>query len=190
MALSSLLLLGCASQEAATGEDAAAATETGAVEPAEETATGPGQFSIAHITSCDQVASAVAPYIEGLAPVESNVVDEWGISCSWEAAEGETDFANNRSVEVGIAPLEPDAEKPDPAFVEAMDGGSVVEDGWVESSGGIAYSLDMATAVVGVSSTTVWLPGIEAHITGGKWEGMPALDGPAALNVVKSLVEQ
>lgn len=194
VALSTVLLLGCSPQTADTGSESGADASVSA-EPAETHEDGAGSasselFSIAHITSCDQVAAAVAPYIEGLAPLETNVVDEWGISCSWEAAEDETDFANNRSVEVGMMALEPDSEKPDPAFVEAMDGGSLVEDGWVESAGGVAYTLDMATAVVGVSVTTVWLPGIEAHVTGGKWEGMPALDGPAALEVVKSLVTQ
>lgn len=191
-----MLLLGCAPQEqvpsGAAGADASdevasvESNEAGA-EGAEETE--PGQFSIDHITSCDQVAGAVAPYIEGLAPLDSNVVDEWGISCTWEAAEDETDFANNRSVEVGLTALEPGEVKPDPEFVLKLDGSALVEDSWIDSSGGIAYSLGMTTSVVGVISTTVWLPGVQAQITGGQWDGMPALDGAASVEVVKSLVQ-
>lgn len=165
-------------------EASAESNDASTAEPA------PGQFSIDHITSCDQVAGVVAPYIEGLAPLDSNVVDEWGISCSWEAAEDETDFANNRSVEVGMTALEPGEIKPDPEFVLKMDGSALVEDSWIESSGGIAYSLGMTTAVAGVISTTVWLPGVQAQITGGQWDGMPTLDGSASVEVVKSLVKQ
>lgn len=186
LALGSLLVLtGCAAQAPQRPADPDGAT--GAVAASEGDATS-GASALASITSCDQVADAVAPFIENLVPMEDNAVDEWGVTCSWEAAEDETDFANNRSVEVGIAPNESGTPMPDPSLVTAMDGGALIEDAWVSDNDGVAFSLTMGTAVAGVTATTVWFPGFQANITGGTWGDYPALDGPAAVQIVKTLL--
>lgn len=184
-ALASLLLLtGCVAAEPETPADPV--DDSGAVATPDDAVSGAS--ALASITSCDQVADAVAPYIEGLVPSESNVVDEWGVSCSWETAEDETDLANNRSVEVGIVATEANAEKPDASGVAAMEGGALIEDDWVSERDGIAFSLTLGTAVAAAISTTVWVPGAEARITGGQWADFPALDGPAAVQVMKTLL--
>lgn len=185
VALVSLLLLtGCAGAAPQSPPDAF--DEDGLPVPAEE-ATIEGS-PLEAITSCDQVEAAVAPYIDGLVPDPGNTVDEWGVSCTWEMAEDETDFANNRSVKVGIGAVAEGTPKPDASGIADMEGGSVLEDAWVSERDGVAFSLTMGTAVAGVTVTTVWLPGAEAMITGGTWGDLPALDGPAAIEVVKTLL--
>ncbi len=182
-----VLLTGCG---AAAGAGGTPGTDFG-------TPAGPGpseppepQFSFEHVSSCSQVEAAVQPYIEGLVPNEANVVDEWGVSCSWETADGELDPANIRSVSVQLAPVERDAEAPDPSLVAQTEGGVVIDDTWVTSTGGVAFSLTLGTAVAGATATTVWVPGVEATIGGGTWDGYPALDGPAAVEVVRGLITQ
>ena len=54
---------------------------------------------------------------------------------------------------------------------------------------GVAFSLSLGTAVAGAIATTVWVPGVEATVGGGQWAGVPALDGDAAVDVVRSLIE-
>lgn len=183
LSASLLLLAGCASQDAGQGADPAPAPSA----DGQETKTESG-FGFDHITSCDDVESVVASYIAELVPSEGNTVDEWGVSCTWEPAEGNLDPANIRTVSVQLAPVEAGAEAPDPRLIAQMDGGEVLENSWVDSNQGVAYALNLGTAVAGTTVTTVWLPGVEATIGGGQWDGFPALDSAAAVDVVKSLV--
>lgn len=127
----------------------------------------------------------MAPYIDGLVEMEGNSVDEWGVSCTWTMAEGETDWANAREVDLAIVPSEFGNEKPDPAALEGMGDTTLLEDAWVDGLGGIAYSFEMSTGVVAGIATTVWTPEYEVTVSGGRWENQPALDGTAALDVAK-----
>ena len=183
--LSLLLLTGCASA-VPTAKDTAADAVVDAPSDEDQSNDAPDD-AVARIGSCDTVEAVVAPYIQNLVAMESNVVDEWGVSCQWEMAEGETDWANNRSVSVGISP-EP-LEKPDLALLtDASDAITAVDDAWVAQQDGVAYTMTMETAVATAIVTTVWLPYAEITVTGGKWGDHPALDGPAAVQVAKALL--
>lgn len=189
-----LLLVGCASQapvvDSETQQSANAEPGSDMGSDTSDATASEDQFSIDHITSCDQVETVVAPYIAGLVAQEGNVVDEWGVSCSWDMAEGETNVENGRSVQVGMAPVEPGTPKPDPSMALEMDGASLVEDSWLSEHGGIGYSLQTAIAVAGASTTTIWVPGVEANITASAVGDLPAIDGPAGLQIVQSLLSQ
>lgn len=182
-----MLLTGCGAAAGAGGTPTADATSP--ADPSPSDSAHP-QFSIAQVSSCAEVEAAVQPYIEGLVPNEANVVDEWGVSCSWETADGELDPANIRAVSVQLAPVEPDAEAPDPSLVAQSDGGTVIDSDWVSAHGGVAFSLTLGTAVAGATATTVWVPGVEATVGGGTWDGYPALDGPAAVDLVRGLISE
>ncbi|MHA3683648.1 hypothetical protein ACXR2W_05280 [Leucobacter sp. HY1908] len=192
LALSGLLLAGCASQAPAKAPapepdtNPSASAETDA-KPTESTPSE-GQFSIEHITSCDQIEAVVAPFIEGLVPLDDNVVDEWGVSCGWDMAEDETNVANGRSVSVGMATVEQGTPKPDPSMVLEMEGASLVEDPWLADNGGIGYSLQTAVAIAGASTTTIWVPGVETSITASAVGDMSTIDGPAGLKIVQALL--
>lgn len=140
------------------------------------------------IASCAQVASVVAPYIDALVPTETSSVDEWGVNCSWETAEGETDFANIRSVSVLIVENEVGTAQPDLSLLLEMDGAQSIDDAWVEQRGGLAYSFALENDVAAAVTTTVWLPDVEATVGGGRWGDYPALDGAAAVAAVQSLL--
>lgn len=187
-ALALLLVTGCAG----AGPESNTAPEVGGTDASSGSTSLPpadSLFSLDGVTSCAQVEAAVTPYIAGLVPNEANTVDEWGVSCSWETAEGELNPDNIRAVSVQLAPVEAEAEKPDTSLIEKMDGGKVLENSWVASNGGVAFSLSLGTAVAGAIATTVWVPGVEATVGGGQWAGVPALDGDAAVDVVRSLIE-
>lgn len=192
--LTLLLLTGCTAAPATTdvgASDAAADTTDDTATADAAGSDGPGGNdgggALARIANCDVVEAAVAPYIQSLVPMEGNVVDEWGVSCRWEMAEGETDWDNNRSVGVGIA-AEP-TEKPDVALLaDASDSLTALDDAWVAQQGGVAYTLTMETSVAAAIVTTVWLPYAEVTVSGGKWGDHPPLDGPAAVQVVSSLL--
>lgn len=189
IAASALVLSGC-SAAAPTAPDDAVTDPNASDTTTDDTATGGGVFSIDHITSCDQVEAVVAPYIEGLAPMASNGVDEWSVYCGWETAEGETDWANVRSVDITLTPLGTDESAPDTSWVETMDGAEVLTDAWLDTHGGVATSVTIGTAVTGVASTTVWVPGVEVMISGGTWADYPDLDGPASIEIAKALVKK
>lgn len=136
-------------------------------------------------SSCDDVAPAVAPYIEGLILQPSSTVDEFGVLCLWETPDSATSLAEIRSVEIVVAP----SAGPVPTASDLGAGGLVpVPDAAVEEAGGIAYTLDEAIAVAAVSVTHVQLPDVEVSISGGRWGDAPALDAPAAVAVAKQLL--
>lgn len=186
--ISLLLLTGCAAAEPTP--DDAAPDDTAAVDqnnPDDTGDTPSNGDAIAHITSCAAVASAVQPYIQGLVEQDGNVVDEWGVSCGWTTAEGETDWANVREVGVGISP-EP-TDKPDAVALAELDPNiTPLDDAWVAAEGGVAFTMSMGTAVAGATATTIWLPYAEVKISGGTWGDFPALDGAAAVQVAKQLL--
>lgn len=182
-----ILLAGCSSADDSTAEPSAGDTAPADSTDTADTTTDDNTDAWSGINSCDQVATVVAPYIQGLVLTDASTVDEWGVSCSWEMTEDETDWENNRSVAVGIAPSA--TEKPDLVqLAEFSDLIEPLEDEWVSALGGVAYTTAMEIAVASVIVTTVWLPDVEATVTGGTWGDHPALDGPAAVDVVSALL--
>lgn len=101
------------------------------------------------MSSCDQVAGVVEPYITALVLTESSTVDEWGVNCSWEMAEDETDMANNRSVSVAIVDNEDGDQAPDTRLIAKQAGYADVQDAGVSEQGGLAYSYSLGVAVAG-----------------------------------------
>lgn len=186
--VATLLLAGCAPADQAQDHPSDPEAPSAATDDTLPAPDFEASVALAAITSCDQVEGLVAPYIGGLVPLESNVVDEWGVMCDWGMAEDETDFANNRSVSVHLAPVEKGTEKPDPTALSGMDGFAVIEDAWVAERGGVASTYSQSVAVAGATVTTVWFPSVEASVSGGTWADMPSLDGPAALEVIKRLL--
>lgn len=178
-------LTGCAAGPA-EAEPAPPAPIQEEAPPAERTVFD-GGAAVASITSCDQVEAVFGTYIAGLDPVESNSVDEWGAYCQWETPEGAVDLLEIRSVGVQVSPQE-GGEAPPLDLLEQMDGFSRIDDAAIARHGGLAYSLTAEIAVAAVTVTTVWLPGAEVTVTGGKWGEHPALDGPAAVAATVQLL--
>lgn len=172
-----LLLTGCGSDGAA---DASAPPEDG---PAAKSTS-----VIDRVSSCDQVAGVVGPYIAGLELTDSSTVDQWGVNCNWEPPESATDFSEIRSISVSIVDNEEGSVPPDTSLLADQEGYTDLEDDWVSQQEGKAYSLSMAVAVAGATVTTVWLPHAEISVSGGTWGEHPALDGPAAVEVAKKLM--
>lgn len=157
-----------------------------AVAVTDEGATGgSGADVLARFSSCDDVAPAVAQYIAGLQEDESNAADEYGVICNWETPDGATDLSQVRGVEVLIEPGT--GEVP---TVQDLEAGKLVvlPDADLERIGGVAYTLPVTTAVVGVIVTRVETPDVRVSITGGQWDDMPSLDGPAAVSAAKVLI--
>ncbi len=179
---SALLLSACSAQDPEPpGEDTSVGGEAMSVDG------GPDVSDVFdRIGSCDTVATHVAPYIEGLVPLETNAVDEYGAYCQWEAPEGIADLGDLASVEVSIVPSET-SEVEDPDIIEQA-GLTLIPDDALDAAGGIAYGLDGETAVAAVTVTSVRVPGINIDITGGQWGDRPALDGPAAVGVAKGIL--
>ncbi|WP_430332894.1 hypothetical protein [Rhodococcus sp. ACT016] len=136
-----------------------------------------GADALARFASCSDVAPAVAPYIAGLQESPSNAVDEYGVLCNWEIPYGVTDLSEIRVVEVLIEPGTGEV-----SAVRDVEAGQLVvlPDAELEKAGGVAYTLPVATTVAGVIVTTVETPDVKVTITGGQWDDMPSLDGPAA----------
>ncbi|CAM2809864.1 Lipoprotein [Prescottella defluvii] len=144
-----------------------------------------GSDVMARFTSCDDVAPAVAQYNEGLQESASNMVSEYGVICGWETPDGATDLGQIRTVEVVVEPWSGEVS----AAGDLGAGGLVVvPDAGLEQAGGIAYTLNLSTSVAGVIVTTVETPDAKVTISGGKWDDVPALDGPAAVSVAKQLI--
>jgi hypothetical protein len=167
------------------GSDSPAPSADSAATPSRSAA---ADDPLGHISSCEQVAPLVASYTTNLLLTDSSTVDQWGINCAWEPSEDETDMANNRSVSVSAVKNEPSTPPPALEGVLKMDGAEQIEDPWLKENDGVAYSLGMTTAVAGAITTTVWTPAAEVTVAGGTWDGLPALDGPAALSVAQQLL--
>lgn len=132
----------------------------------------------------------MAPYIDGLVQMEGNVVDEWGVSCTWTMAEDNTDWANAREVSLGIIPVETGDIKPDvEGIAEFLPGTVEIASDWVASKGGVAYESRLGTDTIGAISSVVWTPDYEVSVGGGAWEGFQSLDGNASVEVAQQLLK-
>ncbi|MFE4499227.1 hypothetical protein ACFRFQ_05155 [Rhodococcus sp. NPDC056743] len=178
----------CSSDDVDTAANKPGANEIVADEIADADKGAPSTSAtdvLAGFSSCDDVSPAVAQYIVGLQEAPSNAVDEYGVLCNWETPDGATDLSQVRGVEVLIEPGI--GQVPEMRDLEA--GGLVIlPDAVIEDSGGVAYTFPVATSVVGVVVTTIETPDVKVTITGGQWDDMPALDGPAAVSAAKQLM--
>lgn len=188
LALAGTLLLGACSSDEDTDTSTADTVADDTTFTDDELVTDDSEYGaeiLAGFSSCDDVAPAVALYIEGLDPSPSNSVDEWGVNCEWETPDTATSLDEIRSVEIVIAPGT--GEVPTPEILEAGDL-EVIPDAALESAGGIAYTMSEAIAVAAVSVTRIELPEVSVSITGGQWGDYPSLDAPAAVIVTKELL--
>lgn len=173
-----MLLGSCASDDSAP---VVRAEQLAAASPVFGDTSEPGV--LARFRSCDDVAPAVAAYIDGLVPGPVNKAGSDGVNCAWEAPAGAS--AATTSVKVV---LEPGTGTVPPADLAAGPGLVVHQDPAVDAAQGIAFSMTLATAGTSVVATQVELPDVSVSITGGGRDGQPSLDGPAAVAAAKRLL--
>ncbi|WP_166867534.1 hypothetical protein [Salinibacterium sp. ZJ70] len=173
-----LALAGCAPA------DSPAATVPG------DAAAAPGGAAptITVADSCDTIAGAVAPYIEGLVAEESNAepFNEWGGACNWREPDTATDLSEIRSVEVVVSlqtgeTAESLAELAESGYFELVDAPGAAR------VGGIAHAISI-DAVAQVVVTSVMIPDVTVVVSGGRWESVPSLDAEAAVPVAERLL--
>jgi len=191
-----LMLAGCSGHadhanhavETADGDVAATPAQT-AAEPAGESsgdADGPTFESVTAVySSCEAVEPLVAAYVDGLVLQEGHGLDEWSLSCRWDAPDDITDMSLNRSVEVSVSP--PAGEVLPPEQLAAV-GLVPVEHAGIAALGGVAVTLAADTAVAGAVATTTTLPEVEVMVGGGAWEGAPGIDVDGAVGVAAQLL--
>ncbi|WP_016934942.1 hypothetical protein [Rhodococcus sp. R1101] len=194
-ALAGALVLGACSSgddaSSATAPDTTASdTATTDTEPFDADTvgepTGLGSDILARFGSCDDVAPAVATYIEGLTLRSSSGVDEYSVYCSWETPDSATSLDEIRSVEIVLAP----GSGTVPSASDLETGGlEPIPDADIEAAGGIAYTMGQAVSVAAVSVTQIQLPEVEVSITGGQWGDHPSLDAPTSVTVAKELLD-
>ncbi len=175
-------LLGCSAP--AEQHDTPAPTEDTSKAPAEQTSAD-GDFSFAHIKSCDDVEPFVATWVEGLNPYDWNSVSETDIHCGWDTPPEDVTPDNARSVEVRFAAI---SERPDYSPLEGMAGFERVSDEWVTANNGDAFTMTVDIGISAVIGTTIWVPGVEVTVSGGRWANLPELDGPAGLEIAKQIL--
>ncbi|MBS9372366.1 hypothetical protein [Rhodococcus sp. B50] len=188
--LAGALLVGaCSSGDDVSSDTASdtAATDTATFDgDAVGEPTGLGSDILARFGSCDDVAPAVAPYIEGLTLRSSSGVDEYSVYCSWETSDSATSLDEIRSVEIVLAP----GSGTVPSASDLETGGlELIPDADIEAAGGIAYTMGEAVSVAAVSVTQIQLPEVEVSITGGQWGDYPSLDAPTSVTVAKELLD-
>lgn len=177
-----LLLVGCSAP--ALSEDTPDAPSV-SEQPSANTNDSNGEFSFAHITSCEDVKPFVATWTEGFVPYEWNNVSEDVIQCGWNTPAEEITPENARSIEVNFTKV---SERPDYSVLESMDSYQAISDDWVSKHDGQAYTMTVDIGLSAVIGTTVWVPGVEVTVSGGRWANLPELDGTAALEVAKQVL--
>jgi len=139
------------------------------------------------ISSCEEVGDAVEPYITDLVLSPMSSVDENGVVCKWRSGPEARDLETKRSVDVLLV-VAGDVDAPDASEMANLDGITVIEDDWLAARDGIAYAFILGNEDGGVITTTVWVPGVVATISGSQWSDLPSLDGRAAVDVVEHLL--
>ncbi len=164
--------------------DTSASTE--ATEPAPDDATNGSaaeSFTWDHLTSCEQIGAPVAQYTADLVLVE-NYFSEYEIQCEWEHPDP-VEWVDVRTVSITLAQNSFVLTSEQLAMTE-----SLVEhrDEALAAVGGVAYSMDMETAMTGVSATTVSVPGIDLTVSASEHASLPPLRDAAAVEVAKQLL--
>ncbi|MGL3149327.1 hypothetical protein ACSS7Z_03090 [Microbacterium sp. A82] len=189
LAVSSVMLLGCAASISPEPVQDTGQTVSPGNDVSDSVPPVPKTLSIDHISSCDDLESTMAPYIDGLTQMEGNSVNEWGVSCTWTMPEDNTDWANAREVSLGVTPVYDASTRPDiPGLQQVFPETAEITDKWIAELGGVAYVVEMGTGTVAALQSVVWTPDFEVAVGGGRWEGMPALDGNAALEVARAVL--
>ncbi len=173
-----LLLTGCSATDAK--ETSVAEEQTSANQD-----NSSDEFSFADIKSCDDIKPFVETWTEGFVPYDWNNVSEDAVQCGWNTPPEEVTPENARSIEVNLSKV---TERPDYSPLENMGGYEAISDDWVKENGGQAYSMTVDIGLSAVIGTTIWVPGVEVTVSGGRWENLPELDGAAALEVAKMIL--
>lgn len=175
-----LLLSGCAGAQEDTLE-----TPVATEHPPVTNDSSSDEISLSKITSCDDIKPFVETWTEGFEPYEWNNVSEDVIQCGWNTPPEEVTPDNARSVEVNLTRL---GERPDYSPLAGMSGYEAISDDWVAANDGQAYTMTVDIGLSAVIATTVWVPGVEVTVSGGRWANLPELDGAAALGVAKQIL--
>lgn len=182
LAAAALFLAGCAGEPAPdTTTPEVAADDSTQQEPAAK----PGEWSFAHVTSCDQLESFVEPWLGGLELSEISEVAKERVHCSWAPPEGEVDPSNPRSVEIELVSM---PERPDYSALSQMKGYAELSDAWVDENDGEAFTLTIDIGLAASIGTTIWANGVEATVSGAVGEGLPPIDGPTGIEIVKEML--
>lgn len=185
LAISALLLAGC-SENAEPTATAGDSTPGGSTQQ-QQVASESGKFGIGHITACDQVEPFVAQWLGGLVPSDISFIDESTVHCAWASPPGEANLNEARTIEVELVAS---PERPDYSLLTGMKGYEGISDSWVDAQGGQAFALTIDIGLSVAIGTTVWVPGVEATVSGGKWANVPPLDAAAGLEVAKAILAQ
>ncbi|MBV0895022.1 hypothetical protein [Microbacterium sp. NC79] len=182
-----LALTACATPAADTvADDPTTAPETSATEPSAQApaeGSAPETFTWDHLTSCHQIGAPVVEYTAGLTLVDE-YFSEYEIQCDWEHPDP-VEWEDLRTVSISFAVNE---------FVLTHDQLAMTEsliahpDAALEALGGIAYSMDMQTAITGVTGTVVSVPGIDVTVSASEFVELPPLRDATAIAVAKQLL--
>lgn len=184
LTVAALLLAGC-SENAEPIATAGGPTPGGS--PQKQVASESGTFSIRDVTTCDQVEPFVAQWLGGLVPSDISFIDESTVHCAWTSPPGEADLNEARTIEIELVAS---PERPDYSLLTGMKGYEGISDSWVDTRGGQAFALTIDIGLSVAIGTTVWVPGVEATVSGGKWANVPPLDAAAGLEVAKAILQQ
>ncbi|MBG6134490.1 hypothetical protein [Longispora fulva] len=175
-----LLTTGCAS-------DGGDRTESGARD-ASPTAAGSkaggsnGSPTLRPITSCDEVAPLVAPYLQGMQLIaEASTAGHDGFTCHWTTPVGSSD---TRNLTVGGTVVDDVPPRPDqlpPPMTE-------VKDERIAAMHGIAWSYSLPNDYSSAVTYTIRTPHAAIVLTAGQWGDRPALDPKTAIDAAVKLL--
>lgn len=188
LASATAFLAGCGADEATVSAQSDDVNTALPGEDIQSPAAPDAGLSISHIGSCADVEPVMAPFITGLVEMEGNSVNEFGVSCTWTMAEGNTDWSNAREISLGITPVYAGDPKPSVAELQqVLPGTTEVTSDWISSHDGVAYETRMGSDVIGAIVSTVWTPSFQVSVSGGAWEGHQTLDGNAAAQIAQQI---
>jgi len=144
-----------------------------------------GEFSFSNIKSCDEMEPFLNVWIDGLTPYDWNTVSSTEIHCGWDTSAGNVAPDEARSIEVNLVQQ---SELPDYSLLEKMKGYERLDDAWVAENGGVAFAMTIDIGISAAIGTTIWVPGVEVTVSGGRWANLPELDGPAGLEIAKNIL--
>lgn len=177
-----LLLSSCASSPAPSETDSSAQSSE---QPSTDTQGSHEGFSFSHITSCDDIEPFVGTWIDGLEQYEWNTASDTEVVCGWSNPPETVTPETARSVEVKLSQI---SERPDFSPLESMQGFEWVSDEWVTKNDGEAFTMTVDIDISAVIGTTIWVPGVEVTVSGGRWANLPELDGAASLKIAKEIL--
>lgn len=143
------------------------------------------EFSFSSIKSCEQLEPFLAPWADGLTAYDWNTISTQEIHCGWDNSADNVTPEDARTVEVNLV-RQP--ELPDYSLLEKMNGYEGIEDDWVSENGGKAFTITIDIGISAAIGTTIWVPGVEITVSGGRWANLPELDGPAGIGVAKNIL--